>query len=207
LRSEISWCGNPAILETSILPIGKKRSEHDNPTTWARIAVVAIWSHVARSYGLRALHASDIREFVKRHSLRILWSLRALNAVLRNKIVLSAAHELPRRITARRGSKAVHDYGLGGDAHTCHNRIMPSRSSKDHDFMTVGRRVVEQIIGEKLSGEPLDDPNEGKNPHAVALGRLGGPKGGRARAEALSPVRRKAIAKKAAKARWGRATH
>ncbi|MGI8961180.1 MAG: hypothetical protein ACR2IV_15720 [Bryobacteraceae bacterium] len=80
---------------------------------------------------------------------------------------------------------------------------MPTRSSKDHDFTTVGRHVVEQIIGEKLSGEPLEDPNEGKNPHAVALGRLGGPKGGKARAAALSPRKRKQIAKKAAQARWG----
>ena len=79
---------------------------------------------------------------------------------------------------------------------------MPSRSSRDHDFMTVGRRVVEQAIGEKLSGEPLDDPNAGKNPAAVALGKLGGAKGGAARAAALSPAERKAIAKKAAKARW-----
>lgn len=41
-----------------------------------------------------------------------------------------------------------------------------------------------------------------KNPAAVALGRLGGLKGGKARAEALSPARRKAIAKKAAAKRW-----
>ena len=80
---------------------------------------------------------------------------------------------------------------------------MPGRSSKDHDFMTVGRRVVEQIIGEKLTGEPLDDPHAGKNPAAVALGKLGGAKGGAARAAALSPAKRKAIAKKAAEARWG----
>lgn len=69
--------------------------------------------------------------------------------------------------------------------------------------MTVGRSAVEQIIGEKLSGEPLDDPNAGKNPAAVALGKLGGAKGGAARAAALSPAKRKAIAKKAARARWG----
>jgi hypothetical protein len=82
---------------------------------------------------------------------------------------------------------------------------MPTRSSKvkDHDFMTVGRNAVENIIGEKLSGEPLDDPNAGKNPAAVALGKLGGAKGGAARAASLSPAKRKAIAKKAAKARWG----
>lgn len=43
-----------------------------------------------------------------------------------------------------------------------------------------------------------------KNPAAVALGRLGGLKGGKARADALSPARRKAIAKKAAEKRWGK---
>jgi hypothetical protein len=81
---------------------------------------------------------------------------------------------------------------------------MPSRSSKDHDFATVARHVVEQAIGEHLDGTPLDDPNKGKNPHAVALGRLGGAKGGKARAESLSPRKRKQIAKKAADARWSR---
>ena len=81
---------------------------------------------------------------------------------------------------------------------------MPTRSSKpkDHDFATNARRIVEQAIGEKLDGSPLEDPNAGKNPAAVALGRLGGAKGGKARAEALSPRQRSAIARKAAKARW-----
>jgi hypothetical protein len=41
-----------------------------------------------------------------------------------------------------------------------------------------------------------------KNPYAVALGRLGGKKGRRARAEKLTPEQRSEIAKKAAKARW-----
>jgi hypothetical protein len=81
---------------------------------------------------------------------------------------------------------------------------MPTRSSKDHDFVIVARSVVEQAIGEKMDGSPLPDPNAGKNPAAVALGRLGGAKGGKARAEALSPRKRSAIAKKAARARWGK---
>ena len=91
---------------------------------------------------------------------------------------------------------------------------MPARSSKpkaepkkrgtDHDFTTVARRVVEQAIGERLDGSPLPDKDAGKNPHAVALGRLGGQKGGKARADALTPAKRKAIAKAAAKARWDR---
>ncbi|MGH9826244.1 MAG: hypothetical protein ACREDR_23690 [Blastocatellia bacterium] len=43
---------------------------------------------------------------------------------------------------------------------------------------------------------------EGKNPAAVALGKLGGSKGGKARAAKLSPAKRKAIARKAARSRW-----
>ena len=43
-----------------------------------------------------------------------------------------------------------------------------------------------------------------RNPHAAALGRLGGLKGGKARAEALSPKRRRDIARAAARARWAR---
>jgi len=81
---------------------------------------------------------------------------------------------------------------------------MPKRSSKDHDFATIARNIVEQAIGEKLDGTPLEDKDAGKNPAAVALGKLGGAKGGKARAEALSPAKRKAIAKKAADARWKR---
>lgn len=41
-----------------------------------------------------------------------------------------------------------------------------------------------------------------KNPHAVALGQLGGVKGGRSRAAVLAPARRSEIARKAAEARW-----
>jgi hypothetical protein len=81
---------------------------------------------------------------------------------------------------------------------------MPARSSmtKDHDFATVARNVVEQAIGEHLDSRPLEHPPGGKNPHAVALGRLGGEKGGKARSAALSPKRRKEIARSAAAARW-----
>jgi hypothetical protein len=89
---------------------------------------------------------------------------------------------------------------------------MPSRSSKPkregkaHDFTTIARRVVEQAIGEKLDGSPLEDKDKGKNPAAVALGKLGGAKGGAARAANLSKRRRTAIARKAALARWKKPT-
>ena len=84
----------------------------------------------------------------------------------------------------------------------CDNRIMPTRSSKEHDFTRTALRTVEQVIGEQWDGSPL--PESTKNPHAVALGKLGGAKGGAARAAALSPRKRKMIAKKAAAVRWGK---
>jgi len=84
---------------------------------------------------------------------------------------------------------------------------MPTRSSKpkDRDFATVVRHVVEEAIGQKLDGSPLVRGTleiTEKNQAAVELGRLGGVKGGKARAAALSPEQRAAIAKKAAAARW-----
>ncbi len=79
---------------------------------------------------------------------------------------------------------------------------MPKRSSKEHDFAVTAFRVVEQAIGEHMDGTPLESPDTGKNPAAVALGKLGGAKGGRARAAKLSSSKRKAIARKAAKSRW-----
>jgi len=54
------------------------------------------------------------------------------------------------------------------------------------------------------TGEQIETPPDGKNPAAVALGRLGGLKGGRARAAALSARKRRMIAQKAAKARWNK---
>lgn len=78
---------------------------------------------------------------------------------------------------------------------------MPKRSSKDRESAVNAFRVVEQAIGEHIDGTPLEDANAGKDPAAVALGKLGGAKGGNAMAKKLSASRRKAIAKKAAKAR------
>jgi hypothetical protein len=53
-----------------------------------------------------------------------------------------------------------------------------------------------------LTGE-IEDPIHEKNPHAVALGKLGGAKGGKARAAKLSTKRKHSIASKAANKRWG----
>jgi hypothetical protein len=61
--------------------------------------------------------------------------------------------------------------------------------------------IVEAVTGEVLVPKPAAPPDT-RNPAAVALGKLGGAKGGAARAKKLSPAKRKAIAKKAAKARW-----
>ena len=56
-----------------------------------------------------------------------------------------------------------------------------------------------------FGAEPTREAPPEKNPAAVALGRLGGKKGGKARAEKLSPERRSEIAQKAARTRWNKA--
>jgi hypothetical protein len=71
---------------------------------------------------------------------------------------------------------------------------------KDHDFAVTAFRVVQEATEQETT--PKEKPIEGKNPAAVALGRLGGLKGGRARANKLSPEQRKEIARKAAQVRW-----
>jgi hypothetical protein len=83
---------------------------------------------------------------------------------------------------------------------------MARRPGEKRDFMQVAREVVERAIGEQMDGSPLEIPPDVRNPHFVAIGSEGGKKGGKARAKRLSPQRRSAIAKKAAKARWKRSS-
>lgn|SRR5690348_18019246 len=100
------------------------------------------------------------------------------------------------------------------------------RSRTKVTVLTVGRRclvceheqIVHELEGTDAIGLPCEEchaPTEriaimsrttkspAQNPHAAALGRLGGLKGGPARAAALSPQRRRAIARRAARKRWG----
>jgi len=80
---------------------------------------------------------------------------------------------------------------------------MPKRSSKKKNIRDVN--VLAAHIVEQATGEPSPKPEDSiKNPAAVALGRLGGKKGGKARAEKLTSEQRKEIARKAAQARWGK---
>lgn len=72
---------------------------------------------------------------------------------------------------------------------------MPKRSSKPKDINQLAASILEAVTQE-AEQQPT------KNPAAVALGRLGGLKGGKARAASLSSSRRAQIAKKAALSRW-----
>lgn len=83
----------------------------------------------------------------------------------------------------------------------CYVYIMPKRSSTK-DENELAKSIVDQIIAETES-EDFDKEKPQKNPAAVALGKLGGLKGGKARAASLTAERRKEIAKKAAEKRWG----
>jgi hypothetical protein len=75
---------------------------------------------------------------------------------------------------------------------------MPKRSSKKQDINETAFSIVQRATGKS---EPAQTQPE-KNPAAVSLGRLGGLKGGKARAEKLSAEQRKEIARKAAEGRW-----
>lgn len=74
---------------------------------------------------------------------------------------------------------------------------MPKRSSKP----PADENEAAAVAIARLTGQEAASP--AKNPAAVALGRLGGKKGGPARAKKLSPKRRAQIARKAARKRWG----
>lgn len=82
---------------------------------------------------------------------------------------------------------------------------MPKRSSKPKNHSqkrpTDLNQLAASIVAQAVGGKPAPEL-EGKNPAAVALGRLGGLKGGKARAASLSAKKRAEIAKKAAQARW-----
>ncbi len=82
---------------------------------------------------------------------------------------------------------------------------MPEHSSKKpkrpRDLNLLSKKIVEIAT----EGEPSEVPSE-KNPHAVALGKFGGAKGGKARAEKLTSEQKSEIATKAAKARWEKKT-
>ncbi|MBI2303283.1 MAG: hypothetical protein HYU86_00855 [Chloroflexi bacterium] len=87
---------------------------------------------------------------------------------------------------------------------------MDKRSSKkkEHDFAVTAFRVVQEATGEESEAqtttqETLKEPSpEERHAAAVMLGRIGGTKGGKARAAKLTPEERREIAKKAAMVRW-----
>lgn len=75
------------------------------------------------------------------------------------------------------------------------------RNKKEHDFSVTAFRVVQEAT-ERVGEQPKPKPTKAFD--AKALGRLGGLRGGKARAESLTSERRVEIAKKAAMARWGK---
>lgn len=80
---------------------------------------------------------------------------------------------------------------------------MPNRSRKRP---TDVNELAFQIVGEATGEIEPVDPDAGKDPAAVALGRKGGLKGGKARAAKMTPEERAESARKAAAARWARET-
>jgi hypothetical protein len=78
------------------------------------------------------------------------------------------------------------------------------KQKRESDFAINAFRVVQEATGQTEPEPQKTLSVEGKNPAAVALGRLGGLKGGKVRANSMTPEQRKEIAQKAAMARWGK---
>jgi hypothetical protein len=80
---------------------------------------------------------------------------------------------------------------------------MPEHSSKKPKRSRDLNVLASEIVRAATEGEPETPAKEDtRNPHAVALGKLGGKKGGKARADNLTPEQRQEIARIAARARW-----
>lgn len=77
------------------------------------------------------------------------------------------------------------------------------RLKRPRDPAQLAKLMIDIASGEVEDREPTPE-EQGKDPAAVALGRKGGLKGGKARADSLSPKQRSEIAQKAAKARWSK---
>lgn len=82
-----------------------------------------------------------------------------------------------------------------------YNSGMRKRSSRPGDVNQLAANIVDAATSPRDENN-VEQAENTKNPAAVALGRLGGKKGGPARAKKLTPEQRKEIAKKAAEARW-----
>jgi len=80
-----------------------------------------------------------------------------------------------------------------------YNESMSKTPKRPRDPNQLAKMIADIATGESVDEIPQKND---KDPAAVALGRKGGLKGGKARAESLTPEKRQEIAKKAAKARW-----
>jgi hypothetical protein len=83
---------------------------------------------------------------------------------------------------------------------------MPKRSSKTRqkDTQELARSVLDQVVPDAEPAAPPVEARPEKNPAAVALGKLGGLKGGPARAAKLTDAQKHQIAANAAAARWSK---
>lgn len=116
--------------------------------------------------------------------------LQTLWVLSRGRIVAKRQETVNGKVTSVVDGNTSLPYTLG----------MPKRSSKTKpaDLNLLAASIVQEATGTK----PATEAPHQKNPAAVALGRLGGLKGGPARAATLSKRKRRDIAKKAAAVRW-----
>ncbi|MBI3873319.1 MAG: hypothetical protein HY304_09615 [candidate division Zixibacteria bacterium] len=79
---------------------------------------------------------------------------------------------------------------------------MPRKAKRPRDPNQLAKAIVDNATGETLPESETKPEDEGKNPAAVELGRLGGLRGGKARWKDTTKKQRSEAARKAAMARW-----
>lgn len=103
------------------------------------------------------------------------------------------------------GREACEDWGMPKPIKKAAGRLpVPPKPKRSSDPMRAAQAILAEHMGRLKDGpsEPISF-EEQYRAHMSKLGKIGGPRGGKARAENLSDKRLKEIAKKAAKARWG----
>jgi hypothetical protein len=81
--------------------------------------------------------------------------------------------------------------------------MIEKRLKRPRDPVELGKLIGDILTGQVEDRKPIRPEDANKDQAAVALGRKGGLKGGRARADSLTSAERKKIAQDAAKKRWG----
>lgn len=118
--------------------------------------------------------------------------------------IATMAQKHPKRPTDEAlQQKALERWNSEGGAPASGDASIRQHPKRSRDLNQWAKRIVDLVSGDEDDRETSPE-EEGKDPAAVALGRKGGMKGGKARADKMTAKERSIAAKKAAQARWSK---